>query len=368
MLEDVLELGYQIGSVLLFLAFTIVALAIAYYVARYLIRAIAQGQISAKANSQQRQQIDILNVQLNSKNVIIAEQQAIVTNSHKAIDSILNEYWKLLVARLTTQNFASLKKNLQGLMDKAIKAGHPISEERQKGIMNALQQKYEEVLKKEYAKQEQARIQQRIREEARVEAERQRELQKLENEELTIQNLLQRALLKAQNEHNDEVQRLQEKLAEAQSKLERAKSQAQLTKAGFIYVISNIGSFGEGVFKVGMTRRLEPMDRVRELGDASVPFPFDVHMMISCDNAPALEAALHRGLNLQRVNRVNFRKEYFRANVEQIVELVQQNHGQVDYIADPEAIEYRNSLDMEDEDLEALAPELEALTAGADGD
>ena len=79
-----------------------------------------------------------------------------------------------------------------------------------------------------------------------------------------------------------------------------------------MYVLSNIGSFGEGVYKIGMTRRLEPQDRVRELGDASVPFPFDVHMMISCDDAPSLENALHRESHKQRVNKVNFRKEFFR--------------------------------------------------------
>ena len=86
------------------------------------------------------------------------------------------------------------------------------------------------------------------------------------------------------------------KLAEAQASSERAKSMAQLTKAGHVYILSNIGSFGEGIFKVGMTRRLEPQDRVKELGDASVPFPFDVHAMISCENAPGLENALHKEL------------------------------------------------------------------------
>jgi len=149
-------------------------------------------------------------------------------------------------------------------------------------------------------------------------------------------------------------------LAEAESK-ERAISQAQLTKAGFVYVISNIGSFSEGVFKIGMTRRLEPLDRVRELGDASVPFPFDVHMMISCQNAPALEIALHRVLVRQQVNRTNPRKEFFRTDIATIVKIVKENHGEVEYVADAEALQYRQSEAMSDEDAEFIEHVFEAI-------
>src|SRR5690606_27789669 len=98
---------------------------------------------------------------------------------------------------------------------------------------------------------------------------------------------------------------LEAALAEAHAKAERALSMAQQTRRGHVYVISNEGSFGRHVYKIGMTRRLEPMDRVRELGDASVPFPFDVHAMIFCDDAPALENALHKRLHERRRNLVN---------------------------------------------------------------
>lgn len=100
-----------------------------------------------------------------------------------------------------------------------------------------------------------------------------------------------------------EVERRKQMLAEAEAKAQRAKSQAQLTKASFVCVFSNIGSFGEGVFKVGMTRRLEPVDRVDELGDARVPFPFDIHMMIGCNDAPSVKTALHKALNHNRSTR-----------------------------------------------------------------
>ncbi|WP_210403032.1 GIY-YIG nuclease family protein [Thalassospira sp. MCCC 1A01428] len=93
---------------------------------------------------------------------------------------------------------------------------------------------------------------------------------------------------------------------------------AEQTRKGHVYIISNIGSFGENVYKIGLTRRLDPMDRVKELGDASVPFPFDVHAIIYYDDAPALEAALHREFSHSRVNAVNLRKEFFRVDLDKI--------------------------------------------------
>ncbi len=107
------------------------------------------------------------------------------------------------------------------------------------------------------------------------------------------QKLIEEALRAAEGAHREELEKqrlaLEQKIQEAHAQYERAKSMAQLTKQGHVYIISNIGSFGEDVFKIGMTRRLEPMDRVKELSGASVPFDFDVHAMISCDDAPALE-------------------------------------------------------------------------------
>lgn len=111
--------------------------------------------------------------------------------------------------------------------------------------------------------------------------------------------------------------KLQRRIAEIEEK-KRAISQAELTKTGHVYIISNVGSFGEDVYKIGMTRRLEPMERVKELGDASVPFPFDVHAMIRTSNAPALENALHNHFNDKRLNLENQRKEFFRVSIEEI--------------------------------------------------
>jgi hypothetical protein len=122
---------------------------------------------------------------------------------------------------------------------------------------------------------------------------------------------------------------------------------AQQTKAGHVYIISNIGSFGEDVYKIGMTRRLEPLDRVRELGDSSVPFEFDVHAMIRCDNAPAVEHQLHKQFVLMQVNKTNPRKEFFRLPVDRIHQEVDKLGLQVKWTATAVAREYRETLAIE---------------------
>ncbi|MDX2229685.1 MAG: GIY-YIG nuclease family protein, partial [Leptolyngbyaceae cyanobacterium bins.349] len=147
------------------------------------------------------------------------------------------------------------------------------------------------------------------------------------------------------------IAQLEQQVAEAEAIRQRAISQAQLTKSGHIYVISNIGSFGQDVYKIGMTRRLEPMDRVKELGDASVPFPFDVHAMIYCRNAPELEARLHRYFDHARLNKVNERKEFFHVSLEEIVAAVETIDSElkickseIKFTKLAEAIEYRKTL------------------------
>lgn len=116
-------------------------------------------------------------------------------------------------------------------------------------------------------------------------------------------------------------------------------------RAGYVYVISNIGSFGENVYKIGMTRRLEPMDRVDELGSASVPFKFDVHAMIFSEDAPKLEAALHRAFDSQKVNMMNNRKEFFKVTLEEIEKVVKENFEKaVEFIPIPNAEQYRETL------------------------
>ena len=203
--------------------------------------------------------------------------------------------------------------------------------------------------------QEEKEVQRQVREQMREEEIAQRELEKArtdaEKEEKRYAEALRKAQLEVAQTSGEKQQKLlaqiellQQQLTQAQQVKQRAISQAQLTRSGHVYVISNIGSFGEDVYKIGMTRRLEPLDRVKELGDASVPFQFDVHAIIYCDDAPRLENTLHRLFHHRRLNRINERKEFFRVTLTEIAEAVHANHGEIGFLHEAEAQEYRKTM------------------------
>jgi hypothetical protein len=216
-------------------------------------------------------------------------------------------------------------------------------------------------------KEEQRRIREEMREEERARRELEKAQQEAEKEEQRYEKALEKARTEMLVATGDELDKLNEQIAQLEQQLEsaheqkeRAISRAQLTKSGYVYVISNIGSFGDHVFKIGMTRRLEPMDRVRELGDASVPFTFDVHAMIFADDAPALENALHRSFEQKRVNMLNNRKEFFNVTLDEIEQIVSDNFGQMEFTKLAEAKEYRGTVALlqegkEKEELELIA-------------
>ncbi len=266
----------------------------------------------------------------------------------------LKDTVKWICASLNPNNFATCKQRLQDVIERIRKAGFDVTEVEESALFTNLKSEYQKAVRAAFEREEQARIKAQIREEQMRQKEIDRELKQLEREREAIKTALAKALADAKDQHSEEVERLKARLAESEAKSQRAISQAQLTKSGHVYVISNIGSFGEGVFKVGMTRRLEPLDRVKELGDASVPFPFDVHAMISCNDAPSLENALHRTLHKTRINKTNPRKEFFKADIETIFQIVKEHHGEIDYLVDAEALQYRQSISMSDEDQEFI--------------
>ncbi len=211
---------------------------------------------------------------------------------------------------------------------------------------------YEYEQKKYDEKEEQRQIREQMREEEKAQKELERAQKEAEDEEARFKKALDKARKElgsaSQNELyelNNQISSLERKLLEAQERKERAISMAQMTKVGHIYVISNIGSFGEDVVKIGMTRRLDPLDRVRELGDASVPFRFDIHAIIYSENAPQLENELHKKFNDRRLNRINNRKEFFKASLEEIEVFVKEHAGaEIEFTKVAEAREYRETL------------------------
>lgn len=217
---------------------------------------------------------------------------------------------------------------------------------------------------KDEEREEQRRLREQIREEEKARREYERAIKDAAKEEDTLRKAMEK--VQKQVEAANEVQRaefeaklmeLEAKLREAEEKNQRALSMAQQTRSGHVYVISNIGSFGEEVFKIGMTRRLEPQDRIRELGDASVPFEFDVHAMIFSEDAPGLEKSLHRHFLRQQVNKVNPRKEFFRLGLEDIRQELENLGVETHWTMTAKAHEYRESLRIEQQILEN--PEIE---------
>lgn len=278
----------------------------------------------------------------------------------------LSEVEKWVGQSISANNFAANKQRLVKAIEWSREIGFDVPREKEEALLAQLKADFEMEVRKALEREEQARIKAQIREEQLRQKEIDKELATLERERIAIQAALSKALEEANDAHSDEVDRLKARLAEAEARNQRAIAQAQITKAGHIYIISNIGSFGEGVFKIGMTRRLEPLDRISELSDASVPFPFDVHMMISSDNAPALEHALHKEFHKHRINKVNPRKEYFKAVLDDIKLFVEKHHGEVSYIADAEALEYRQSIVMSEQDQEYIEEVFENAAAAAD--
>jgi hypothetical protein len=199
-------------------------------------------------------------------------------------------------------------------------------------------------------REEQRRIKEQMREEEKARREYERAMQEAQREEEIIKEALDKARLEAEQANTEQrvkfteqIAMLNQQLAEAEAKNQRALSMAQQTRKGTIYIVSNVGSFGEEVFKVGMTRRLVPMDRVWELSDASVPFDFDVHAMIPCEDAPALENLLHAEFDDLRINKVNFRKEFFRVPLERLRTLIAAKGIQASFTMVAEAHEYRET-------------------------
>ncbi|MCB9073039.1 MAG: DUF4041 domain-containing protein [Bdellovibrionaceae bacterium] len=220
---------------------------------------------------------------------------------------------------------------------------------------------YQEQVQKEKEEQKQIREQMRDDEKARRELERVQA--EAEREEKRYAQALEKARADLTQKSDAEkesfmlkIAALEDKLKEAHENKERAKSQAEMTKRGYVYVISNIGSFGENVYKIGMTRRLDPMDRVWELGDASVPFDFDVHAMIHSEDAPNLERRLHEAFNHRRVNQVNERKEFFRVPLSEIEQASRKIHnGEFKLTLLAEAKEYRQTVAMQNENIDKKA-------------
>lgn len=221
-------------------------------------------------------------------------------------------------------------------------------------FINAVKIEYNYYIKREQARQEQLAIKEQMRQEAEERKALELERKRVELEESKYTAEIKKLKEQITSAQSEESAALKARIAELEARLSDVIVKKddiiklQNGKAGYVYIISNLGSFGDDVFKIGMTRRINPQERIDELGSASVPFKFDIHSMIFSDDAVGLETELHKRLHTQRVNKVNLRKEFFKTDIDELEELVESIDPTADFSKTMLATEFRQSLSADD--------------------
>ena len=278
-------------------------------------------------------------------------------NKERATEFVLDAFLgkvETSISKVKSDNFGKLKQELMDSFALVNLNGAAFKTEISKSFLDLYldKLKWGSILQKikGVQQEEQRLIREGMREEERV----RKEAEKAQKEAIKEEEAVQKALAvvyekmaKASEEEREkyeqQINELNERVTIAEEKRQRALSMAQQTKMGHVYIISNVGSFGEDVYKIGLTRRLEPQDRIDELGDSSVPFTFDVHAFIKSNDAPALEHQLHKHFILNQVNKVNHRKEFFRVPLSKIREEVEKLGLESNWTMTAEAIQYKES-------------------------
>ena len=267
-----------------------------------------------------------------------------------------------LIAKVKYNNIQSIQKRIEKTFERLNKLNESnqvrLTSKYLECKLSELKLVHEYQVKKQEEKEEQKRIREELREEAKLKKELE-EAKKNTLKDIThFENALSKLneQLKSNNLSDEEIKNLQLKKEELEKNIDNLNLslkdidyRQENQRAGYVYIISNIGAFCKDVYKIGMTRRLEPMDRIDELGDASVPFNFDVHAMIFADDAPKLENALHKAFENKKLNMVNQRREFFNVTLEEIEKVVKENFDKtVEFKKEPEAEQFRQSLKIKD--------------------
>lgn len=321
---------------------------------------------SDEYREEQNRIIELQKAMISGDTAAICDTKWTVGDSEAKGRTVVNRYKKLmlrafngecdvLIAKVKWNNINQMKERMQKLFDAINKLGEGFNVYLNNQYLDLKRKElileHEYQSKRQQEKEAMRAIQEELREEEKAKREFEQAQREAEKEEANYQKALDKARKEmelATGEKHDKLQsqieRLEQELREAQEKKERALSMAQQTKRGHVYIISNIGSFGENVYKIGMTRRLEPSDRIRELGDASVPFLFDIHAMIYSDEARTLEYELHKVFTNKKVNMLNYRKEFLNVTLDEIEEQIKTIGIKAEFSRLPEAMEYRETL------------------------
>lgn len=285
-----------------------------------------------------------------------AQGKKMVTDTQKLLLRAFNNECDDLISKVKYTNFDATLNRIYKSAEAISKLGTVLSISISKQYLDAktkeLRLAFEYRQKQQEEKEELKAARDEQREQARLQREIDEQRKRFEKEQTHYQTAFEKLKQQLEKNPNDadllkKKEQLETHLDDINKSLSDIDYRQANMRAGYVYVISNIGAFGENIYKIGMTRRLDPQDRVDELGDASVPFNFDVHAMIFSDDAPALEAALHRAFEDRKLNMVNQRREFFNVTLEEIKEVVKKNFDKtVEFIDVPDAEQYRISQRM----------------------
>lgn len=289
----------------------------------------------------------------------IQKGKKMVSDTQKLLLRAFNDECDELVSKVKYSNIdASLnkiKKSAETISKLGVTMGISLTTPYLNSKIQELQLAFEYQVKKQEEKEKIRDMKAQEREAAKLQREIAEQRKKAEKEENHYERALSDLNKQLLNSPEDpDLLRKKQVLEDTLSKIEKSLIDLDYREAnqlaGYVYIISNIGAFGENIYKIGMTRRLDPQERVDELGDASVPFKFDVHAMIFSDDAPALEAALHRAFEDKKVNMVNTRREFFNVTLDEIKTVVKNNFDKtVEFVDVADAEQYRISLRMKEQ-------------------
>lgn len=288
-----------------------------------------------------------------------AQGKKMVTDTQKLLLRAFNNECDDLISKVKYTNFDATLNRIYKSAEAISKLGTVLNISISKQYLDAkikeLRLAFEYRQKQQEEKEELKAARDEQREQVRLQKEIDEQRKHFEKEQTHYQTAFEKIKQQLEKNPNDadllkKKEQLETHLDEINKSLSDIDYRQANMRAGYVYVISNIGAFGENIYKIGMTRRLDPQDRVDELGDASVPFNFDVHAMIFSDDAPALEAALHRAFEDRKLNMVNQRREFFNVTLEEIKEVVKKNFDKtVEFVDVPDAEQYRVSQKMRSE-------------------
>lgn len=266
-------------------------------------------------------------------------------------DRILNEALERISVDLSARNFEASRRRLLEVIEFCRTNDYPVTPRREEDLTSQLTQRYNQELRREQERQRRDAVAARLKAERRAHEQMETEITRVEAHRSAIRRRLSEAEAAGETAESSSttLKRLKAELKTAEEKAKQATSMARHAKAGHVLVLSNVGSFGEGVVKICLSRQVDPLETVAELARESAPFPFDVHMIVSSDQATELLRVLHESLHERRINRVDLGKDFFRVDVERVWNLVVANHGAVDCQMAPPAEEFRESRAMSDD-------------------